>query len=202
MSTLSDWKESTYNTGEYKREFTPQETFDAALGCKRPEPLPERKIDSLNDLLVAVWEARQRDLEVVSCDDPRARTIGFILGEECLVYISLTQIVQTKNGVRPEVAGLYDATSDPEGITRLISTPAARHFIATGKVVDDTDPVFGCLGEAPVDVTGSLKFLEATWIKEAEADKPVVGHVEMPQGLRGPIQLVAGEGTCEVERTA
>ncbi|MFA6234110.1 MAG: hypothetical protein WC824_07990, partial [Bacteroidota bacterium] len=156
---------------------------------------PEVKLDSLDELLKAVWEARKQGLEVVSCDDPKVRALGYVLGDLNYSYVTLTTLKTTRD-VSPEVSSLYGLA--PEDF-RKMSQPEFRYWVATGQEVEfdaSGQPIEKETDLFPLEGEGSLS---AIWIEEAVKDKPLQCRIEMPEGFRGPINFVPDDGTAHPE---
>ena len=159
------------------KEFLADYTKDFE-DISHPRLVQETGYVSLDTLLVAVWEARQQGLSVTTCDEPRQRRIGFMLGDDNWAYIG---IVNLKNSLllTAETLALYGLTQAE--FRSECHKPNFWHWLATGvKIpmrmtcedgieIETFDPDEG-QGEVSEE---DAKALINIWIAESEKDKPV-----------------------------
>lgn len=151
----------------------------------------ERRVNSLEELLREVWNARQQNPvpDIDSVDNPMARYIGYVIGNEW-VYIPLTKMKETLP-VPEDVAALFGLTS--EDVKNKMVEPDGRKWF-TGRLPDD---LFDCdiliEDEDPVRLNAEIGELSRLWASEDQDIKPEPYRIEMPEGMNGPIVFVPDE---------
>ena len=176
--------------------------FEAPFeGFTKPGTLENVKYDDLNTLLVAVWEVRQKGWEVSSCDDPMARRIGFILGDEQYAFVPLTVMAETKDDIAPETLALFGLTL--EEFKRSFGKTSFRHWLAIGgDPLPETWAANDMCLEMSADSKATLgnpnvsdedaQALVNIWIAESEKDKPVYVGEFFPDTLLKTVEVPGG----------